>query len=98
MKCLYSSFEEMLGPYIPTLVKTVLLPFGKEIIADGLIQSYNLTFGSGIRGELKKIYDDAKERGAIITTLLPLQVKSSQVPAPALDAVAYGSVQTSVLD
>jgi hypothetical protein len=29
VKGLYSSFEEMLGPYIPALVETVLLPFGK---------------------------------------------------------------------
>ena len=28
-------------------------------------------FGSGIRGELKDIYDDAKERGAVVTTLIP---------------------------
>ncbi len=73
VKCLYSSFEEMLGPYIPALVETVLLPFGDVIITDGLLHSYNLMFGSGIRGELKEIYDDAKERGAIITTLQPNQ-------------------------
>ena len=73
VKGLYSSFEEMLGPYIPALVETVLLPFGDEIITDGLLQSYNIMFGSGIRGELKEIYDDVKERGAIITTLLPNQ-------------------------
>lgn len=73
VKCLYSSFEEMLGPYIPALVETVLLPFGNEIITDGLLQSYNLMFGSGIRGELKEMYDDAKERGAIITTMLSNQ-------------------------
>lgn len=77
VKGLYSSFEEMLGTYIPALVDAVLLPFGDEIISDGLLQSYNLMFGSGIRGELKEIYDDAKERGAIITTLLPNQ----QIPS-----------------
>jgi hypothetical protein len=73
VKCLYSSFKEMLGPNIPALVETVLLPFGNEIIVDGLIQFYNLIFGSGIRGELKEIYDDAKECDAIITILLPNQ-------------------------
>lgn len=77
VKGLYSSFEEMLGTYIPALVEAVLLPFGNEVITDGLLQSYNLMFGSGIRGELKEIYDDAKERGAIITTLLPNQ----QIPS-----------------
>jgi hypothetical protein len=78
VKGLYSSFEEMLGSSIPALVKTVLLPIGDEIITDGLIQSYNLIFGSGIQGELKEIYDDAKERGSIITTLLPKQQVSSR--------------------
>jgi hypothetical protein len=55
------------------LTETVLLPFDNEIIVDGLLRSYNLLFGSGIRGDLKAIYDDAKERGAVITTLLPDQ-------------------------
>ncbi len=73
VKGLYSSFEEMLGPYTPLLVETVLLPFGNEIITDGLLQSYNVMFGNGIRSELKDIYVDAKERGAIITTLIPNQ-------------------------
>lgn len=71
VKCLYNSFDEIFGPHIPKLVETTLLPFGNEIIADGLLPSYNLIFGSGIRAELKAIYDDAKERNAIITTLLP---------------------------
>ncbi len=71
VKGLYSSFEEVLGPYIPALVETVLLPFGHEIVMDGLLQSYNLMFGSGIQREFKDIYDDAKERGAIVTTLIP---------------------------
>lgn len=67
---LHSSFEEIFGPRLPALVQTVLLPFSNEIITDGLLQSYSLIFGSGIRSMLKKTYDDAKERGAIITTLL----------------------------
>jgi hypothetical protein len=76
VKGLYSSFEEMFGPYLPILVETALLPFNDEIIADGLFRSYNLTFGGGIRRSLKEIYDDKKERGAIIATLLPTQQPS----------------------
>jgi len=82
VKGLLSSFEEMFGPYLPALVETVLLPFKDEIIADGLFRSYNLIMGGGIRGSLKEIYDDAKERGEIITTLLPTQrspLRESQV-------------------
>ena len=36
VKGLQSSFEEILGPAIPDLDKTVLLPFADEIVADGL--------------------------------------------------------------
>jgi hypothetical protein len=73
VKGLQNSFEEIFGVKIPILVETVLLPFGNEIIADGLLASYNILFGSGIRGELKIIYDDAMERGELITSLLPNQ-------------------------
>ena len=95
VKGLYSSFEEMLRPYyIPVLAETVLLPFGDEIITDGLLQSYNIMFGSGIRGELKEIYDDAKERGAIITTLLPNQ----QIPTRESLAAKAEVTNEKVLD
>jgi hypothetical protein len=69
VKGLYSSIEEVVGPYLPVLVETVLLPFGDEIIYDSLMQPYNISFGSGIRGNLNAIYNDAKERGAVLTAL-----------------------------
>ena len=94
VKCLYSSFEEIFGSHIPVLVETALLPFGNEIITDGLLPSYNLMFGSGIRGELKAIYDDAKERDAIITSLLP----GSQIPTRESLAAKMMSVNVKVLD
>ena len=68
---LYSPIAEVVGPYLPVLVQAVLLPFEDQIIYDGLVLPYNVTFGPGIRGNLKHIYEDAKERGDIITTLLP---------------------------
>ena len=71
VKGLYNSFEEMFGTDFPRLVEAVLLPFNNEITTDGLLPSYNLIFGRGILDELKAIYDDVKERGEIITTLLP---------------------------
>lgn len=70
VKGLKSSMEEMF-PFIPIMVEGVLLPFHDEIISDGLFRTYNITFGSGIRARLKGAYDDAKERGAIVTSLLP---------------------------
>ncbi|HJW84106.1 MAG TPA: hypothetical protein VJ754_07365 [Anaerolineae bacterium] len=68
---LYSPIAEVVGPYLPVLVQAVLLPFEDQIIYDGLVLPYNITFGPGIRGNLKHIYEDAKERGDIITSLLP---------------------------
>jgi len=69
VKGLVNSIEDVVGPYLPVLVDAVLLPFGDEIIYDSLMQPYNISFGSGIRGNLKATYDDAKERGAILTAL-----------------------------
>jgi len=94
VKGLYSPFEELFGPYLPTFVKTVLLPFNNEIIADGLFQSYDLIIGPGIRRELKAIYDDAKERGAIITSLLG----SPERPSPEMQGVKAGATNTKVLE
>jgi hypothetical protein len=74
---LYTPFEEIFGPYLPAVVETVLLPYDGEIITDGLYSSYNLTLGSGIQRELKEVYDNAKEREEIITTLLPQQPLAS---------------------
>jgi len=71
VKGLYSSFEELFGMYLPIMIKTVLIPFQDEITTDGLFESYSVVFGPGIRSEFKDLYDDARERGDIITTLRP---------------------------
>ena len=41
-------FEELIGPYLPVLTQTVLLPFKDKIVYDGLMTSYNISFGPGI--------------------------------------------------
>ncbi len=68
---LYSPIAEVVGPYLPVLAEVVLLPFEDQIIYDGIIAPYNITFGGGIRGRLNDLYRDAKERAAIISSLLP---------------------------
>jgi hypothetical protein len=55
----------------PCYVKAVLLPFAGRIIYDSLVEPYNVLIGSGIRTDLERIYADAKERGALVTTLPP---------------------------
>jgi hypothetical protein len=41
------------------------------MIYDGLLQSYAVVFGPGIRARLKEEYRNAREREGIITTLGP---------------------------
>lgn len=67
---LYDAFDEIIHKsQLPTLVKTILLPFKGKIIYDGLLQGYRLYFGGGVKGNLKEIYMTAKQNGRIIETL-----------------------------
>lgn len=72
---LQDSFFDVLGKKsTPVYVKTVLLPFKGQIIYDGLLEPYNISFGGGIKAALKDTYLAAKERSLIITDLLaPIQ-------------------------
>jgi hypothetical protein len=56
-------------PFIPCYADAVLLPFDGRIIYDSLIVPFNVMLGPGIRRNLEQTYRDAKERGAIITSL-----------------------------
>lgn len=62
--------ETMILP-LPVYIQAVLLPFEGRIIYDGLLTSYNVYFGSGIRRSLQEAYRNAKEREGILTSLLP---------------------------
>ncbi len=68
---LVSPIEDIVGPYLPIMVQTVLLPFENQIIYDSLMAPYSVTFGGGIRSSLKDAYRDAQERGNVLTSLLP---------------------------
>ncbi len=82
-------FEDMTGPTLPVLVQTVLLPFKNTIVYDGLMSSFNISFGSGIRRNLNEDFKEAKERHGIVTSLpmsatpLPAKVpKAKPLPKP----------------
>lgn len=62
-------FEELIGPFLPVMVQTVLLPFKDKIIYDGLITSFNISFGGGIRRSLNESFKEAKGRHGIVTAL-----------------------------
>jgi len=67
---LVDSIEDMLnGRTPPIMVNAVLLPFKGQIVHDGLISSYGIYFGGGIRSGLNEIYMAARQNGRIITTL-----------------------------
>jgi hypothetical protein len=82
-------FEELIGPYLPVLTQTVLLPFKDGIVYDGLMSSYNIYFGPGIRRSLNESFKEAKAHHGIVTSLpmseQPIPVKAPQarpVPKP----------------
>ena len=62
-------FEELIGPNLPTLTETVLLPYKDKIVYDGLMNTFNLSFGPGIRRSLNESYQEAKARHGIVTSL-----------------------------
>ena len=62
-------FEEVIGPYLPVLTQTVLFPFKGVIVYDGLMVSYNISFGPGIRRNLNEGFKEAKIRHGIVTSL-----------------------------
>lgn len=73
VKGLYTPFSDIFRSSLPVLVKTVLLPHCGQIVTDGLFEPYRITFGRGYTSDLKAIYDDARERGAILSTLIPTE-------------------------
>src|SRR5262245_47805608 len=82
-------FEELVGPYLPVLTETVLLPFKGLIVYDGLMSSYRISFGPGIRRSLNEGFKEAKARHGIVTSLpmadepLPVRApKARPVPKP----------------
>lgn len=74
-------FEDFFGPYLPVMTQTVLLPFKGVIVYDGLMSSYNISFGPGIRRNLNEDYKEAKARLGIVTSL-PISDKPPPPKAP----------------
>jgi hypothetical protein len=74
-------FEELIGPYLPVLTRTVLLPFKGVIVYDGLMNSYNISFGHGVRQSLNQEFKEAKARHGIVTSL-PMSDEPRPVKAP----------------
>lgn len=80
-------FEELVGPYLPVLTEAVLLPFKDVIVYDGLMTSYNISFGPGIRRSLNASFKGAKDRYGMITSL-PVSIEPLPPEAPTPKSVA----------
>jgi len=80
---LFDSLEDLVPAFaLPAMVETVLLPFKGQIVYDGLLRGYNVSFGSGYRSDLNYIYSVAKQKERIITSLDPglAQAKPATLP------------------
>jgi len=70
VKALFDPFDEVIPNYaLPVQIDTVLLPFKRRIIYDGMVHIYSIAFGGGMREELRQVYMAAKEAGRIIASL-----------------------------
>ncbi len=78
---LMQPFEELIGPYLPVLTETVLLPFNGMIVYDGLMSSYRISFGPGIRRRLNESFKESKARHWIVTSL-PMSKEPLPAKAP----------------
>jgi hypothetical protein len=89
---LYEPFEDVLPiGNLPYCAKAVLLPFKGKIIYDGLLQGYAVSFGSGIRYELKETYMAAKQNGRIIESF-DFQKQSKKVVASKKPDQNFGAI------
>lgn len=66
--------QELLGLDLPILTQAVLLPFKGKIIYDGLLSSFRVSFGPGVRKRLDEAFRRAEKIDGIITSL-PLKAQ-----------------------
>lgn len=64
-----SPIDEIVGSPVPMLVSATLIPFKGVIITDGMIAEHPVGFGDGMKKALKDLYNQAKEKGEIITSI-----------------------------
>ncbi len=65
-----SSWEEMFyGAPMPLMLEATFMPFRDVIISDGLVMSYNVLVGGGMKQLFKDVYMTAKKNGRIHRSL-----------------------------
>lgn len=88
--------EQVLGPYLPILCNAVLLPLESQIIYDGLIAPYPVTFGGGVKRSLSEDYNQAKKAFGIITSLGDEATRLSEKPEKVVPKVGGRSASGEV--
>lgn len=87
VKSLYDPLDVVLNYQpLPILAEAVLLPFKGHIIYDGLLQTYNVALGAGIRAGLNETYMTAKQQGRILLTLEKAEAEPKKPSARRLPA------------
>jgi hypothetical protein len=76
-------FEDLVGPYLPVMTETMLLPFKDKIVYDSILNSYSISFGGGVRRSLKDSYETAKKRLGIVTSLPIIEAHPVPKKSPA---------------
>ena len=85
---LQESLEDVLHfVQLPYYARAVLLPFKGKIIYDGMLQGHAVSFGGGIRSNLKETYMAAKQNGRIIESFDPQKqlTKTTRKKKPSKD-------------
>jgi hypothetical protein len=72
-------FEDLVTQPFPAIVETMILPFRGHLVSDGLISTYSVFIGPGIRKGLEDSYRAAKATGAVLESFGPPKT-SAQAP------------------
>lgn len=87
-------FEELIGPYLPVMLQTTLLPFKDRIVYDGVLSTFNVVLGPGICRNLKEELKAAQSRHGIVTSL-PISQAAAQEATKRPHSVRRGRRKTT---
>lgn len=66
---LYDKIRDVIPPFMPQYVETIILPFRGKIIYCGYIYSYNVRIDENLRRSIQEEYQKARKNFGIITSL-----------------------------
>ncbi|NJD54712.1 MAG: hypothetical protein FIB07_17870 [Candidatus Methanoperedens sp.] len=66
---LHDKIRDVIPPFLPQYVETILMPFRGKIIYCGYIHTHNVRIGENLRRGVQKEYQKAKSKFGIITSL-----------------------------